>query len=378
MAVSHLLAAATGAGIALATDRLADRLRGTEPLKTVRQAGSTLAAPTAGLWITDLLNAAYYAKPAEQRDLVDLRLASSIVTTFWYEQGQRRLQARDVLRFHDALGTARLQRSGGHAGTLDTDALITGGNRLFGAWFADAARDPDLQGWGIVFQSVEDKERYVPELRLEPVELGPLAPPQAPMDEQVWQTFPPVEVADAEVAVEALLAVERWPEYTSELGRMTALRRQGLDRQTFEIEVVGFPGPRLPVFLRAYVTVQNLVTAEHEDARDQWLTQLRLGFASRPEPSPVPEGAEVHLAFDLVAHEGHFMGNAKNQLIVYSHDGRSYVRATGIWDPMPWHLGELYDQVGRWNQQAFWGMASPEQSMLHQLAAAVDRQLAAR
>jgi hypothetical protein len=104
---------------------------------------------------------------------------------------------------------------------------------------------------------------------------------------------------------------------------------------------------------------------------------VRRGFAARPqEQSPIPDGAEVHAGFDLVTHEGHFMGDAKNRLVVYSHDGRSFVRAAGTWDPMAWHLAELYDRVGRWSQHAFWGMESPEQSMLHQLAAQTERRLA--
>lgn len=42
--------------------------------------------------------------------------------------------------------------------------------------------------------------------------------------------------------------------------------RWGLDGQTFEIEVVGLPSPRTPVFVRAYVTVTDLVTAEDQSA----------------------------------------------------------------------------------------------------------------
>jgi hypothetical protein len=35
------------------------------------------------------------------------------------------------------------------------------------------------------------------------------------------------------------------------------------------------------------------------------------------------------------------------------------------------HLAQLYDRVGRYSQHAFWGMESPRESMLHQIAAHV-------
>lgn len=373
MAVSHLLAVAAGAGVAVGVDRV----RRSDAFSTVRLAGSTLASPTAATWITDFLNAAYYAKDPALRDLDDLRLAFSVVTTYWNEQGTRKLKARDVLRFHEAFGTARLRGVGGRTGTLDTAALLAGGDRLFGSWFSTAALDPERRGWGIVFRTPGHKAGHDPEQRLAQTELGALTPPQRPEGEQVWHTYPPVEVPDAAAAVTALLDVDQWPEYASELGRFTPLRRGGLEGQTFEVEVVGFPRARTPVFLRSYVSVQHLVKAPEDDddpRRDMWATQVRLGFAAHPdEPSPIPDEADVHLAFDLVTHEGHFMGNAKERLIVYTHADRAFVRAAASWDPLPWHLAELYDQVGRWTQHAFWGMGTPEQSMLHQLAAAVAR-----
>ena len=370
MAISHLLAAAGGASAALLTDRV----RKSGVASTARLAGSTLAGPGAAAWITDFLNAAYYAKPAEQRDLDDLRLAFAIMTTYWHEQGTRRLGARDVLRFHDAFGTARLRGTGGRTGTLDTDALLAGADRLFGSWFSSGAASTDRRGWGIVFRDEQAKAAHDPEIRLRRAQVGALTPPRRPESEQVWHTYPPVELPDVGGTLAALLAVDQWPEYASELGRFTPLRRTGLDGQTFEIEVVGFPSARTPVFTRAYVTVQDLVTEDDPAARDAWVERLRRGFAARPhEPSPIPDDAEVHAAFDLVCHEGHFMGDAKNRLVVYSHEGAGYVRAAGTWDPMPWHLAELYDQVGRWSQHAFWGMAGPDQSMLHQLADHVRR-----
>lgn len=170
--------------------------------------------------------------------------------------------------------------------------------------------------------------------------------------------------------------MEHWPDYASALGRFTPLRKGGLDGQTFEIEVVGFPSPRTPVFIRAYVTITKLVTAADQPSLQAWVADLRTGFETRPqEQVPFPDGADVHAGFDLTCHEGHFMGDAKNRLVLYSLDGRSYLRAAGTWDPMQWHLAELHDRVGQYSQHAFWGMANPDESMLHQIAAQVGRRL---
>lgn len=365
---SHVLSAVAGACLAL----VADRARRSEPGEFARMSGSTLASASAAAWITDFLNAAYYAKDLTSRDLSDLRLAFTILTTYWHRNGARQLGAADVVRFHRALGTARLRGTGGRTGTLDTASLLDGGARLIGDWFPAAAQDWERLGWGIAFPTPADKAAYDPEIRLAQTRLGALTPPAAPVSEQVWHTYPPVEVPDAAATAAAVLAVEHWPDYASELGRFTPLRRGGLDGQTFEIEVVGFPSPRTPVFTRGYVTITTLVTADDPAVRDAWVDDVRRGFADRPgEMPPIPDGAEVHAGFDLTCHAHHFMGNAKNRLVLYTHDGRSYLRAAGTWDPMQRHLAQLYERVGRESQHAFWGMGSPEESMLHQIAARV-------
>jgi hypothetical protein len=373
MALSHLVAAGLGAGVAVA----ANRLTAPEVKRTASMTGSTVARPTAAAWITDFLNAAYYAKKLGDRDLDDLRVAFTVLTTYWDANDARPLGAADVLRFHQAFGTARLRGTGGKTGTLDRAALLAGGATLLGDWFPGAVQDWDRMGWGIAFPTAEAKRAHDPERRLRRAQLGPLTPPTRPGPDQVWHTYPPVEIPDVAATVEAILAVEHWPDYMSELGRFTPLRRRGLDGQTFEIEVVGFPSPRTPVFTRGYVTIHDLVTDADPTALEAWVTAVRRGFAERPqEQNPIPDGAEVHAGFDLVTHEGHFMGDAKNRLVVYTHDGRDYVRAAGTWDPMAWHLAEMYDRVGRWSQHAFWGMESPRHSMLHQLAAQTERRLA--
>ena len=370
MAWSHVLTALGGAGAVIAVDRL----RGAGAGELARRSGSTIAAPTAAPWVTDFLSASYFAKPRAARDVADLRLAFMILTTHANQTEEGRVGLGDIPAFHRAFGTARLQGAGGRTGTLDRAALMEGAARLIGPWFPDAAQDWDRTGWGIAFPTVEAKQAHDPERRLARAKLGPLTPPSMPEDEQVWHTYPSVEVPAAAATAEAILAVEHWPDYASELGRFTPLRNRGLDGQTFEIEVIGFPTPRTPIFLRAYVTIQNLVTADDPAARDAWVEDVRAGFARRSDESdPLPEDAELLAGFDLVCHEGHFMGNAKNRLMLYTHDGRAFLRAGGSWDPMEWHLSELYERVGRFSQHAFWGMEAPRQSMLHQAAAQVAR-----
>ena len=188
----------------------------------------------------------------------------------------------------------------------------------------------------------------------------------------MWHTYPAVPLADGQAALELLQAVERWPDLTTALGRFTPLRASGLDGQTFEIEVIGLPTARTPMLLRAYVSVRNVVTDADPDALDAWVTRLRFaGVSDSGDPAPIPSGAQVHAAFDLVTHEGHFLGNAVNRILLYRLEGRSYIRAAASWDPMPAAIATVYDRIGREVQHAMWGMAAPQDSMLHQVAAAV-------
>lgn len=66
----------------------------------------------------------------------------------------------------------------------------------------------------------------------------------------MWHTYPPVPVPDARATAAALARSETWPDYACELGRFTPVRPGALDGQTFEIEVVGHPTSRTPMWLR--------------------------------------------------------------------------------------------------------------------------------
>ncbi len=370
---AHLLLGAAGvAGTAIALDRLAR----SSMISFARMSGSSIAAPGAAGWVTDFLNAAYYRRPPGWRDIDDLRLASCIVTTYWRRAGYRRLRAWDVAPFHRAFGADRfLDNRRSDRLTLDRGQLVAGAARLLGPWFPAAYADPDRRGWGIAFESAADRAAYRPEERLRGARLGELAPPTAPGKEQVWHTYPPVPVSSAKRVADALSRVETWPDYAVEGGRFTPLRSRGLAGQTFEIEVVAHPTSRTPIFIRGYVTVENLVTCDDRAELDAYVSALndKMTRFGRDEPPPVPDGATAILAFDLTAHAGHFMGAARNRLLLYEQDGQAYLRAAGTWDPMPWYVDQGYRRAGYDAQQAFWGMGAPEQSMLRQIALAVDQ-----
>jgi hypothetical protein len=249
--------------------------------------------------------------------------------------------------------------------------LLEGAASVHGDWFPDAYADDGRRAWGIAFEDEADRAGYQPELRLRKGRLGHLTPGIAPPERQTWHTYPPVAVPSADGVIAALSRPETWPDYASELGRFTPVRSGGLAGQTFEIEVAAGTDRGRPVYLRGYVTITRLVSAEAPDDLRQYIERLNDGLLQygQEEPPAVPEDATPILAFDLTTHEGHFMGSGNNRLVLFERDGQAYVRAAGTWDPMPWHLEQAYERAGREAQHAFWGEgALVAQSMLHQIA----------
>lgn len=345
------------------------------PLRFARMAGSSIASHDAAVWVTDFLNAAYYRRPVAERDVDDLRLAFAILTTFWYRrESPRRLRVTDLSAFHAAYGGRRFDTALASRGLLTRAQLLEGSAELIGDWFPDAYSDDARRGWGIAFPTTEERAAYDPGRRMAVAKLGPLTPESAPPERQTWHTYPPVEVPSVERVVAALVRPETWPDYGSEIGRFTPLRAGGLAGQTFEIDVAAGTEAGLPVFLRGYVTITQLVTADDPAALTRYFDELEAGLAryGTGEPRAVPEGGVPAVGFDLTTHKGHFMGAGHNRLILYTHEGRAWVRAAGTWDPMPWHLERSYRVAGRAAQHAFWGMGDVARlSMLHQLAQAV-------
>lgn len=341
-------------------------------LHFARMSGSSIAARDAAPWVTDFLNAAYYRRSPGERPVDDLRLAFSVLTTYWYRKsGHKRLRLSDVGAFHRAFGAHRFATAESARGTLSRGELLAGARALLGDWFPDAFDDDARRGWGIAFATPDERAAYDPDARMQLARVGRLTPESAPVSEQVWHTYPAVEMPSVPGVIAALTAPETWPDYASEIGRFTPLRRGGLDGQTFEIEVAAGTDAGWPVFTRGYVTITKLVTPDAPDALADWFSALEDGLAryGTDEPRAVPEGGQPLVGFDLTTHEGHFMGAGHNRLLLYTHEGRAWVRAAGTWDPMPWHVNQAYRVAGREAQHAFWGQGDiAAQSMLHQLA----------
>jgi hypothetical protein len=243
---------------------------------------------------------------------------------------------------------------------------------MLGDWFGDAYADDNRRAWGIAFESAEERDAYDPQRRMKLARLGPLSPEIAPLQQQVWHTYAPVQMPSAEAVIGALTRPETWPDYASEIGRFTPLRAGGLDGQTFEIEVAAGTASGRPIFTRGYVTITTLVTPDDPQALAGWFAAMEDGLAQYGdnEPRAVPDGGTPLVGFDLTTHQGHFLGNGHNRLLLYADaDGSAWVRAVGTWDPMSWHVDKAYKMAGRDAQHAFWGQGEVQRlSMLHQLA----------
>jgi hypothetical protein len=344
------------------------RGRASDAARFARMAGSSIAAPSAAGWVTDFLNAAYFARPEADRDVRDLRLAYGIVTTRWVGLEARRLRGRDVVAFNRAFGRLRLARGG----RLDNAALLDGASRLLGGWFPEAWEDEPRRAHGAAFATVAERDAFTPERRLRHAALGPLNPPLRAAAHQHWATYDPVELLDPRSALGLLRDPARWTDMGCASGRFTALRSGGLLGQTFEIEVVAQPSRRLPVFTRGYVTcttaLLNGAASDLRRAVDELRSRYQAG-AGKDAPAMLPPGAEPLALIVLTTHAGHFLGSALSHLLVWQDARGTWIRDIGAWDPLPTHLAAAYRAAGRAAQRAFWGPAHPARSMLAQLAA---------
>jgi hypothetical protein len=371
----HVKSVVQGASASLAllgAAVVARRAAKSTPVWVARMSGTSISAPDAVGWATDFLNAAYYARMPELRDVEDLRIAFAILTTRWHRLGHRRLHAPDVVAFHRAFVRERLSDSvEGRRGTLNREQLFAGAARLFGPWFEDAYLDDERRAYGIAFETLAERDGYKPEYRLRHAKLGEPTPPARPRNEQVWHTYNPVPIDAPQRTLAALLRPETWPDYGTDIGRFTPVRSGGLLRQTFEIEVITALTSRTPAILRGYVSVSRLLSrdedAEALDAYAARLSELMVRFG-RDQPPAFPPGCTPLMALCLDTHAGHFMGRGRNRMLMYELDGQAYLRAAGTWDDMPVTLEQAYRSMGRKAQEAFWGDERPESSMLHQIA----------
>src|SRR5215216_7440126 len=98
----------------------------TGPLRFARMTGSSIAGRDAAPWVTDFLNAGYYRRPVAERQVDDLRLAFSILTTYWYRKGRGRLRITDLPAFHHAYGAHRFGTQDAGRGLMRRDQLLEG------------------------------------------------------------------------------------------------------------------------------------------------------------------------------------------------------------------------------------------------------------
>ena len=364
---------ATTAVAGIAGALAAYRLWRSTPGTLTRMSGTSICAPDAIAWVTAFLDAAYFGHDEERRDVEDLRIAFAILTTRWHQLGaERRLHAKDARSFTRAFFRERLLDSKRTPrGTLDGEQLLSGAERLIGPWFREAYLDDERRAHGIAFETTDERDAFDPEARRRHAKLGGLTPPAQPREERAWHTYDPVAIASAARTLAALARPETWPDYASDHGRFTAIRRGGLEGQTFEIEVINVLAPGAPTILRGYVSVTRLLTREdHENELDRYaneLNELMVRYGS-DEPPVFPTGCTPLAAINLDTHEGHFMGRGRNRLVVYEEEGQDYLRAAGSWDDMPATLEGAYRAKGREAQRAFWGAEQPASSMLHQIA----------
>ncbi len=341
------------------------------PLQFAAMAGSSIGTPAAAGWVTDFLNAAYYAHPPASRDLRNLRLAYGILTTRWSQLGGRRLGARDIVDFHRAFGRRRL----GKRGRLDGDALSSGSRELLGDWFADAWVDDGRRAHGIAFKTAEDRHAFVPEQRLRSAPVSALTAPRRDPDQQHWATYDPVRLPQPEAALAFLQAPARWPDMGCAGGRFTALRSGGLFGQTFEIEVAAGPAARLPIFTRGFVTCTFAAVRGASATQDRELERAvdaldgRYRAGAGPSAQPLlGDGAKPLALVILTTHAGHFLGSALSHLLVWRDNQGAWIRDVGAWDPLTPPLAAAYRTAGKAAQRQFWGPAPAERSMLAQLA----------
>jgi hypothetical protein len=341
-------------------------------VRVARMTGTSISTPDAAGWVTDFLNAAYFARRPQRREVEDLRLATAILTTRWHRLGHRRLHAPDVAALHRAFARERfLDGRRTPRGTLDREQLLAGAKRLLGGWFAEVYGDDARRAHGIALETHDERDAYRPDLRLRQPGSATRRRPRGPRASRSGTRTSPCRSRHPRRSSPRCRSRGGGPDFGTDIRRFTAVRSRGLDGQTFEIEIIMALAPRKPALVRGYATVTRLLLPEERPRElDAYVAQLddRMVRVGRDQPPPVPDGASAVLALELTTHEEHFMGRGVKRLLLYEHEAHAYLRATGTWDDMPLTLERAYRSASRQAQGAFWGNGRTDSSMLVQIA----------
>ena len=180
--------------------RLAARQRASA-LGFARMSGSSIAGRDAAGWVTDFLNAAYYQRPPQRRDVDDLRLALAILTTLLGRQaataGSRAPTLRRVPpRLRAPRASTRPVRPRGDA----RPRAAARRRRAAARRLVRGRRRPTTRGaaGGSPSQTRRARAPTTPTIRLRArPRRRAHAAERAPPDEQVWHTYAPVEMPSA-------------------------------------------------------------------------------------------------------------------------------------------------------------------------------------
>ena len=182
------------------------------PFGFARMAGSSIAGRDAAPWVTDFLNAAYYRRARRaERDVDDLRLAFGVLTTYWYRGAPGAPAARSpTCPRSTARSAPSASRDESARGTLSREALrarrgqadrrlVPGGLRRRRA--ARAGASPSRPS-----RSATPTTRRTASRSPSSASSRPRA---RRSNEQIWHTYPPVEMPSAEAVIGALDAARR-------------------------------------------------------------------------------------------------------------------------------------------------------------------------
>ena len=331
------------------------------PLQFAAMAGSSIATPGAAGWVTDFLNAAYYAHPPASRDLGTCAspTASSPLAGHSLAGGDSERVTSWTFTVPSGAGdwasvdASMAMPSAPEAARCSVIGLRTRGPMTAGAPTASRSRLPRTVVPSCP-SSVCDAPRCVP-----------TAPRRDP-EQQHWATYDPVRLPRPDAALAFLQAPARWPDMGCEGGRFTALRSGGLFGQTFEIEVAAGPAARLPIFTRGFVTCTFATVRGASATQDRELERavdaLDGSYRAGAGPSARPllgDGAKPLALVILTTHAGHFLGSALSHLLVWRDNEGAWIRDVGAWDPLTPHLAAAYHTAGKAAQRQFWVRHQP-------------------